>query len=70
MAKNENNLAFPVADSKGECLNGSEGLTKLEYAAIKILSGINASPFDMQEPEKVKRSIEMAKELFKQLEND
>jgi len=67
MAENKNNLAFPVFDNKGECLNGSEGLSKMEYAVIKILAGISASPIERQDSEMVEKSIKIANEMFNQL---
>ena len=69
MAKNKDQLAFPAFDSKGECLDDSIGLSKMEYAVIKILAGIAASPFERQESEMVEKAINMANEMFNQLDN-
>lgn len=70
MAKNKDTLAFPVADSKGECLNGSEGLSKIEYAVIKILAGLAASSIERQGSEMVSISIEIVNEMFYQLDEN
>ncbi len=64
--KNENTM--PMA--YGESDIGTDGLTKLEYAAIHIAAGISASEPGLYSDHVARMSIAVAKQIFKQLEDD
>jgi hypothetical protein len=63
----KNQPAFPTTVVNGY----KEGLTKLEYFSIECLKGILSNPtYTSKTENNCSRSIEYAKELLKQLENE
>ena len=64
---NEYKNAMPMSYSKGDF--GTDGLTKLEYAAIHIAAGLIASR-EWAIESVPKYAISTAKQIFKQIEDD
>ena len=68
---NENQPAFPIRFDKMDRANSVDyyfGLTKLEYTVIEIYKSIPWG--DIRSSDRSKRSIELAKELFKFLKEE
>jgi hypothetical protein len=67
---NQNESAFPII---GEKVSTRYGLTKLEYFSIKCLQGLLSNSHITEtkfQQRIINDSIEYAKELLKQLENE
>lgn len=60
--------AFPM--SYFEDNFGTDGLRKLEYAAIHIAAGVAASEPGLYSDHVARMAIAIAKQIFKQLEDD
>lgn len=71
--ENKNQPAFATSTPSCKQYDGyiQEGLTKLEYFSIHCLHGMLSNSSYINDTEKLsKRSIEYAKELLKQLEDE
>ena len=68
MKDHEDYSAFPFVYSENEF--AIQGLTKLEYAAIHIAAGVAASEPGLYSDHVARMSIAIAKQIFKQIEND
>ena len=67
--KNENNNAMPGVYNSFDKAFKPDGLTKLEYAAIHIATGLIASR-DWAIENVPKYAISTAKQIFEQIEDD
>lgn len=68
--KNENKNAMPGVYNSFDKAFKPDGLTKLEYAAIHIAAGVAASEPGLYSDHVARMSIAIAKQIFKQIEND
>lgn len=66
--KNENKNAMPMSYFEGNF--GTDGLSKLEYAAIHIAVDVAASEKFLYADDAARMAIAIAKQIFKQLEDD
>ncbi len=65
---NENKNAMPMSYSEGDL--GTDGLSKLEYAAIHIAAGLSASESELYSDHVARMAISIARQIFEQLEDD